>query len=157
MRKRDVLLFYFLYIVLFNLLIPTKSLVSENSFEEHSYYTCTNYSKPTYSASLYCWNSTKQTVNGQYFGCYLTFKSKLPAIKGFLIKVDTESDILLKKEHLSGNNYIGFNLNPNSMGNYTITGEIQVYEVWWIGIIVPSKLQFEIRLNCKEEKCIVTL
>lgn len=148
MRKRDILPFYFLYVILFNLMIPTTSLISENNFEKHPYYTYTDYSKLTYTASFYCWNSTKQTVNGQYFGCYLVFRSKLPVIRGFLIKVDAESDILLKKEHPG--NYIGFILNSNSSGTHTIDGEALVYEVWWAGIIVPSKLKFEIELNCKD-------
>ncbi|ALV63150.1 hypothetical protein ADU37_CDS14510 [Thermococcus sp. 2319x1] len=38
MRKRDILLFYFLYIILFNLMISTNSLILENSFERHPYY-----------------------------------------------------------------------------------------------------------------------
>lgn len=148
MRKRDILPFYFLYIILFNLVIPANSLISENSFDRHPYHTCTNYSKPTYTASFCCWNSTKQTVNGQYFECRLIFKRKLPIIKGFLIKVDVESDVLLKKEHAE--NYIGFNLNPNLTKKHTITGKMQVYEVWWVGVIIPSRLKFKIELNCKE-------
>jgi len=158
MRKRSILVFYFFYIILFNLVIPTNSLVSENSFEWRPYYTYTNYSKPTYTASFYCWNSTKyNALNEQYFGCYLAFKDKLPIIKGFLIKVDTKSDILVKEEHPSRSNYIGFTLNSASTGNHTITGEVQVYEVWWFGIVVPSKLGFEIELNCREKECKITL
>ncbi|USS40574.1 hypothetical protein NF865_09805 [Thermococcus aggregans] len=157
-RKRSILTFYLFYVILFNLVIPTNSLVSENSFEYLPYYTYTNYSKLTYTASFYCWNGTKYSAsNGQYFGCYLALKDKLPIIKGFLIKVDTKSDILIKEEHPSGSSYVGFTLNPASMGNHTITGEIQVYEFWWLGIVVPSKLKFEIELNCEEKECKVTL
>jgi len=87
----------------------------------------------------------------------LVFRSKLPIIRGFLIKVDAESDIFLKKEHPSKSNYIGFNLNSNSPGTHTINGEIWVYEIWWVGIIVPSELKFEIELNCEEKECKTTL
>ncbi|MBC7094117.1 hypothetical protein [Thermococcus sp.] len=160
MRKRSILAFYFFYVILFNLVIPTNSLVSENGFEWHPYYTYTDYSKLTYTSSLYCWKGTRYNALNeqyQYFGCYLVFKDKLPIIKGFLIKVDTKNDILIKVENPSRSSYVGFTLNPASMGNHTITGEIQVYEFWWLGIVVPSKLKFEIELNCREKECKVTL
>ncbi|ALV63149.1 hypothetical protein ADU37_CDS14500 [Thermococcus sp. 2319x1] len=62
---------------------------------------------------------------------------------------------MIKKEHVR--EYIGFTLNSNLTGNHTITGEIQIYEVWWIGVIVPSKLEFKVELNCKEKECRATL
>ncbi len=53
--------------------------------------------------------------------------------------MDAESDILIKKEHAE--NYMGFNLNPNLTGNHAILGEIQVYEVWWVGIIIHRQIE----------------
>jgi hypothetical protein len=47
-------------------------------------------------------------------------------------------------------------IQPDSRGNLSIKLGINIWDVWWIGVVIPHHEEVEISLECGEVECGVT-
>ncbi|EHR78538.1 hypothetical protein OCC_11367 [Thermococcus litoralis DSM 5473] len=154
-NHRELLALYFIYCILFNLLIPSTSLVAPavDSTPGQEFGKHVELGGKTYRALFSCWNSTRDAVGYRYLSCRFSVLEKLPVSRG--IKVGfSSSDPDIRFESAGGD--LILKILPDSRGELEIKLDITILDVWWIGVAIPHHERVDMALNCREEGCELT-
>jgi hypothetical protein len=88
-NHKELLAFYFIYCVVFNLIIPSTSLVAptgNSTLSGQEFGKGVELRGGTYHAIFSCWNSTRDAVGYRYLSCRFSVLEKLPVSKGLILK-----------------------------------------------------------------------
>lgn len=147
---RRFLTFYFIYALLFNLVVSQSSLLTEQN-HELTHGREISITGITYSSGLTCWNSTKEATNYRYLICRFSVSRKVPISRGLKVDFSAESLDLFELEQVREDVII--KLPFGFKGRKTLKLKVQLYDVWWIGVIVPHHVEVVLTFECTDEEC----
>ncbi|ASJ12203.1 hypothetical protein [Thermococcus thioreducens] len=148
---KELLAVYFLYVILFNLVIPQSSLVSDGGGVELQGAVRLFVKGMTYTGSLNCWNSTRESVNGPYLMCSFAISRKALISRGIVVKFSSTSSEPFRIEAVREDLIV--NVPPNFTDTAKLEITIRTYDVWWVGIVVPHSIRVVLALNCTGTEC----
>ncbi|WP_048055032.1 hypothetical protein [Thermococcus onnurineus] len=149
---REILVVYFLYILLFNLVVHQSSLLAEQNYAPINGKEI-SIAGITYKGNLTCWNSTKKAINYRYLVCRFSASRKAFISRGFKVDFSAESSEPFELETAREDAII--KIPPDFRGNGTLKLRVWIYDVWWIGVIVPQRTNVVLTFNCTEKDCLL--